>query len=111
MSEVVHIDYSYIMCMSNINASHWKYLKKKNWDLWNLFDDFILSHELHLTKPDHAIYKKAIQMAKSKPKEIIFIDDGINNVKAAKDLGIIGIRFYNVKKLKEDLVNYGIKLD
>ena len=100
-----------LMCMSNINASHWKYLKKQNWDIWNLFDDFILSHELHLTKPDYAIYKIAIQRAKVKPKEILFIDDGINNVKAAKDLGIFGIRFHNIGKLKEDLLNYGIKID
>lgn len=99
-----------LMCVSNINISHWKYLKKQNWDIWNLFDDFILSHEIHLTKPDPAIFKLAIKKAKCKPEEILFIDDGLNNVKAAKALKINAIKFNDIKKLKEDLIIYDIKL-
>ncbi|MFX1498588.1 MAG: HAD family hydrolase [Promethearchaeota archaeon] len=99
-----------LMCLSNINISHWKYLKKQNWDIWNLFDDFILSHEIHLTKPDPAIFKLAIKKAKCKPEEILFIDDGLNNVKAAKALKINAIKFNDIKKLKEDLIANNIKL-
>ena len=98
-----------LMCLSNINISHWKYLKKQNWDIWNLFDDFILSHEIHLTKPDPAIFELAIRMAKCKPEEILFIDDGLNNVKAASALKIKAIRFNNIEKLKEDLLVNGIE--
>ncbi|MFW9771008.1 MAG: HAD family hydrolase [Promethearchaeota archaeon] len=98
-----------LMCLSNINVSHWKYLKKQNWDIWNLFDDFILSHEIHLTKPDPAIFKLAIKKAKCKPEEILFIDDGLNNVKAAKALKINAIKFNDIEKLKEDFLANDIK--
>ncbi|MFX0017985.1 MAG: HAD family hydrolase [Promethearchaeota archaeon] len=99
-----------LMCMSNINVSHWKYLKKQNWDIWNLFDDFILSHEIQMTKPDPAIFQLAIAKAKCKSKEILFIDDGLNNVKAAEEAGIKALRFSNIEKLKKDLQIYSIKL-
>jgi epoxide hydrolase-like predicted phosphatase len=100
-----------IMVMSNINASHWKYLKKQKWNIWNLIDEFILSHEVHITKPDMKIFKYAIEKARCKPKQIIFIDDGLNNVRAANELGINGIKFDDVKSLIEKLRQFNIKID
>jgi len=99
-----------LMCISNINASHWKYLKKQNWDIWNIFDDFILSHEIQMTKPDPAIYQLAIKKANCKPEQILFIDDGLNNVKAAEEVGIKALRFSNIEKLKKYLQTNSIKL-
>ena len=99
-----------IMCLSNINASHWKYLKKQNWDIWQLIDEFILSHEIQMTKPDPEIFKYAIKKAKCKPKEIVFIDDGLNNVRAALELGFKCIRFTNSDDLVVELKKLGIKL-
>ena len=107
---IKQVNHLKLMCMSNINASHWKHLKKQNWDIWNLFDDFILSHELQMTKPDPAIYQLAIKKANCKPKQILFIDDGLNNVKAAEEAGIKALRFSNIEKLKQDLQIYSIKL-
>jgi epoxide hydrolase-like predicted phosphatase len=99
-----------IMCLSNINASHWKYLKKQKWDIWELFDEFILSHEIQLTKPDPEIFKLAIRKARCKPKEILFIDDGLNNIRTALELGINCIRFTNSVDLITELPKLGIKL-
>jgi len=92
-----------MMCMSNINSSHWKYIKKMEWNIWDLFDEFILSHEVHLTKPDSKIFEIAIQKAGCKPEEIVFIDDGFNNIRAALELGIIGIRFVDIDELIKSL--------
>ena len=99
-----------IMCLSNINASHWKYLKKQNWDIWQLIDEFILSHEIQMTKPDPEIFRYAIKKAKCKPKEIVFIDDGLNNIRAALELGINCIRFTNYNDLVLELKKLGIIL-
>jgi len=99
-----------IMCLSNINASHWKYLKKQNWDIWQLFDEFILSHEIQMTKPDPEIFKYAIKKARCKPKEIVFIDDGLNNIRTALELGFNCIRFTNSDDLVGELKKLGIKL-
>ncbi|NHJ24230.1 MAG: HAD family phosphatase [Candidatus Lokiarchaeota archaeon] len=99
-----------IMCLSNINASHWKYLKSQKWDIWDLFDEFILSHEIKLTKPDYKIFKYAIERAGCRPREILFIDDGLNNIRAARDVNIIAIRYIGLDNLIEELIKYNIKL-
>jgi len=98
------------ICLSNINASHWNYLKEKGWNLSELFDDFILSHEVHLTKPDPKIFKLAIHKAKCKPNEIIFIDDGLNNIRSAREMGINAIKFVDVNDLIEKLREMGISI-
>lgn len=89
-----------LLCLSNVNSSHWESLLKKKWGFLEYFDELILSHEVHMTKPDKKIFEYTIEKAGCKPEEIVFIDDGINNVRVARELGIIGIKFTN----KEDLV-------
>ena len=97
-----------LLCLSNVNSSHWEYILKKNWAFLEYFDEFILSHEVHMTKPDNKIFKYAIEKARCKPEEIVFIDDGINNVRTARKLGIIGIKFTNKKDLIKELKNLEI---
>ncbi len=99
-----------IICLSNINSSHWKYIKKKKWEIWDLFDEFILSHEVHLTKPDSKIFEIAIKKAGCDPEEIVFIDDGFNNIRAALELGIKGIRFVNIDELIKSLHELNINI-
>lgn len=89
-----------LLCLSNINSSHWEYLIKKKWGFLKYFDEFILSHEVHVTKPTKKIFEYSIEKAGCKPEEIVFIDDGMNNILTARDLGIICIKFLD----KEDLV-------
>ncbi|MHA1669092.1 MAG: HAD family hydrolase [Promethearchaeota archaeon] len=100
-----------IICLSNINSSHWKYIKKKKWDIWDLFDEFILSHEVHLTKPDSRIFEIAIQKAGCNPEDIVFIDDGLNNIRAALELGIKGIHFVDINELTISLKELNIRLN
>jgi epoxide hydrolase-like predicted phosphatase len=97
-----------LYCLSNINSSHWEYLLKKKWGFLEYFDEFILSHEVHMTKPDKKMFEYAIKKAKCKPEEIVFIDDGINNIRTAQELGIIGIKFMNKEELVKELKNLKI---
>ena len=98
------------ICMSNINSSHWNYLKKQKWDIWEIFDEFILSHEIHITKPDPKVFELAIQKAGCKPQEILFIDDGLNNVRSARDMGINSIRYMGLDNLIDEIQKFGIKI-
>jgi len=100
-----------LMCLSNINSSHWKYLKKQKWDIWELIDEFILSHEIQLTKPDPKIFEYTLKKAGCQPEEILYIDDGLNNIRSASDLGFIGIRFTDITTLIEDLKKYDVKIE
>ena len=100
-----------LICLSNINSSHWKFLLSKRWDFFDYFDEFILSHEVHMTKPEEKIFQHTIQKAGCLPEEIVFIDDGVNNIHSARELGIIGIKFTNKDKLVEELKNLQILED
>ncbi|MFX0187698.1 MAG: HAD-IA family hydrolase [Candidatus Hodarchaeota archaeon] len=100
-----------LIAMSNVNASHWDYILRKNWDFLDYFDELILSHEVKITKPDPKIFTYAIKKAKCKPKEIVFVDDGSNNVRSAEKLGIIGIHFINIEKLIKDFEKLNIKFN
>lgn len=92
-----------LLALSNVNASHWDYILKEKWDFIKYFDELILSHEIHLIKPDPKIFTYAIHKAGCKPKQIVFIDDGLNNIRSALDLGIIGIKYTNTVELTEEL--------
>lgn len=99
-----------LLAISNINSSHWEYLKDQKYDFIEYFDNLILSHEVHLTKPDHEIFQIAIERASCNPEEILYVDDGLNNVKSAKELGINGINFKNTQHLIEKFKELGIQI-
>ncbi len=92
-----------LVCLSNINSSHWKYLLNKKWDFFDYFDEIILSHEIHMTKPTKKIFQYVIQKVGCLPEEIVFIDDSLKNIRSAIELGIIGIKFINKEELIEEL--------
>ena len=92
-----------LLALSNVNASHWDYIRNKNWEFINFFDELILSHEIHLIKPDPKIFEYTIQKAGCKPEEIAFIDDGLNNIRSANEFGIVGIKYTNTDELIEEL--------
>ncbi len=91
-----------LIALSNVNSSHWDYLLNKKWDFLEYFSEFILSHEVHLTKPDPRIFQLAIEKSECKAEEIVYIDDGLNNIRSANDLGIRGLYFTNVEDLIEE---------
>ena len=97
-----------LICLSNVNSSHWEYLLNKKWDFFECFDEIILSHEIHMTKPSEKIFQYTIQKAGCRPEEIVFIDDGLNNIISARELGIIGIKFTNKDDLIKELKNLQI---
>jgi epoxide hydrolase-like predicted phosphatase len=100
-----------LIALSNVNSSHWDYLLERKWGFIEFFDELILSHEIHITKPDPKIFQYAIEKAQCKPEETLYIDDGLNNVRSAKGLGIIGIHFNGVEDLIEELKKLEIYLD
>ena len=99
-----------LLCLSNVNSSHWHYLLEQNKEIVELFDELILSFEVHLTKPDPRLFKLAIQKAGCRPEEIVFIDDGLNNIRSARELGINGIKFTNLENLINELKSLKINL-
>ncbi len=72
------------------------------------FDVLVWSYQLGIAKPDPAIYRYALEKLGTQPAETLFIDDKAENVDAAVALGMKGIIFSTVEKLRADLVESGL---
>jgi epoxide hydrolase-like predicted phosphatase len=71
--------------------------------LYRYFDPLILSHKVGVKKPSDDIFLLALRKSRLRPKECVFIDDRIENVKKAKRLGMVSIHFKNPKLLRKEL--------
>ncbi len=74
------------------------------------FDCAVFSHEVRLAKPEAKIYERCLEGLGVAPRETLFIDDRPNNIKAAQELGIQGIRMQSVRQLRSELVSLGFAL-
>jgi putative hydrolase of the HAD superfamily len=71
------------------------------------FDVLVWSYQLHMAKPDPAIYRHVLQELATQPAETLFIDDKHINVEAARALGMKALEFTTVGRLRNDLVAAG----
>jgi 2-haloacid dehalogenase len=62
-----------------------------------------------MKKPDANIYTLTLDRYKIIPENAVFIDDKLENVHAAAQLGMHGIHFTSAAKLKRDLESLGVK--
>lgn len=72
--------------LSNTNAMHIEFLRKQT-SLLDYFDQLFLSYEMHLLKPDPAIFKQVAKQLVIEPTKILFFDDSKINVEAALKAG------------------------
>ena len=71
------------------------------------FDVLVWSYQLHMAKPDPAIYRHALKELGTRPEDTLFIDDKRVNVDAAQALGMKALEFTTVERLRRDLVAAG----
>lgn len=72
------------------------------------FDVLVWSYQLLMAKPDPAIYRYTLAKLDTRPEETLFLDDRIENIVAAHELGIQAIQFSTVEKLRADLIAAGL---
>ena len=72
------------------------------------FDVLLWSFELDLVKPDPAIYRILLERLAIPPAEVLFIDDKIANIEAARALGIQALLYTSVEQLRADLIAAGL---
>jgi len=73
-------------------------------DWLSRFDVLVWSYQLRVTKPANAIYHYVLEKLGTRPEETLFVDDRPMNVEAAKALGMQGVIFTTVEKLREKLI-------
>lgn len=89
--------------ISNINQEHFNFLWQNYQDIFNLFNDFVLSFQVKRVKPDPEIYHILSHKTQRPFRDIIYIDDRQDLIEAAAKLGIDSILFQGVKYLEQEL--------
>ena len=105
--EALNKQYS-IWLLSNTNLKHIQDEIEKRYSFPSLVNGAVYSFDVGVRKPEKEIYEIAMQRANTKPQECLFIDDLLENIQAAKQIGIEGIHFRSSEQLKQDLVHLGI---
>lgn len=69
-------------------------------------DDLIISAEIHKIKPNSEFYKYILDKYNIDSKELLFVDDNIDNINAAKKLGINTIKVEKHTDLIEEISKF-----
>jgi len=94
--------------LSNSNEVHAELIPKRFGSLFRKDDRFIFSHRFKVAKPDQEMFRRALEVIGALPQNVVFIDDLIENVLAARALGIHSFQFVDAETLTRDLVGEGL---
>ena len=72
------------------------------YDFKDCFNEFYLSHEIEIRKPDREIFEYVLKKNYLIPNECLFIDDTKENTDTAKSMGF---HIWNIDENTEDIVN------
>jgi len=97
------------LLLSNTDPERFGFVRRRFPEVL-FFDDYVLSYELRLLKPDPAIYAEAARRAGCAPCECVFIDDMEENVRGAVAAGLAGIVYRPETDLEEELRKLGLRL-
>lgn len=97
---------NYNLAILSNHSTEWTDGLIANLELRKYCSPIIISSEVGLAKPDRAIYELTLKEVNrlESPEKCIFIDDKIENIEAAEQVGIIGVQlitpnFNNNKKI------------
>ena len=88
--------------VSNTNSIHKRY-GYQDYEFLKLFDKLILSHQVKFIKPGEEIYLEVEKISGFPSEEHLFIDDILEYVDAAKNIGWDGIKFIGYDDLVMNL--------
>ena len=79
--------------------------------LRELADFMVISHFVHLRKPDREIWKLALNLAQAKPAESIYIDDREMFATAAAEIGFTAIHHTSLESTSSQLRELGLSVE
>ena len=82
----------------------------KKFELSTFVDFFISSSYVHFRKPDADVFRLALDVAQTFPKNIVYLEDRAMFVQVAEGLGIRGIVHRNYEETVAKLEKLGLKL-
>lgn len=98
----LHGNYKQLAMANEVHK--WTEIRDHFYSMSDYFDDMYISIHHGVTKPDPKFFQIILTEQKLTPEECIFIDDRIENVESAENLGIHGIQYENASQLKTELM-------
>ena len=97
-----------IAFLSNSNEVHSELIPRTFASLFEKDDRFIFSHRFKVAKPDPEIFRRAVEVVGALPAQCVFIDDLLENVIAARSVGMKAVQFVDSRQLLGDLEAEGL---
>lgn len=94
--------------LSNSNEVHAEVIPKQFASLFRKDDRFIFSHRFKVAKPDPEIFRRSLEIMGALPPHVVFIDDLLENVIAAKSVGMAAYQFVSAERLVRELTADGL---
>jgi len=94
-----------VALLSNIDDRLSKLIR--DFGLYEPFKPCLLSCEIGVEKPDLKAYELLLKTLNLPAKDVVFIDDRLENVEAAKTIGLDAILFESEQQLRTDLITRG----
>lgn len=94
--------------LSNTNPLHFRYIEEHFSGLLRHFRAFILSYRQGSRKPEAGIFQALIRQVGLPPAQILFIDDKMDFVVAARSHGLVAWPFVSPGDFKEKLMAAGL---
>jgi glucose-1-phosphatase len=96
--------------LSNSNALHWPRVMN-DMQLGPAFERHFVSHLTGKIKPDADAFEHVVDSLGCAPEEVLFLDDNLLNVEAAKNVGMHSIRVRGPVEAQNALAAFGIAED
>lgn len=94
--------------LSNSNEVHAELIPRQFSTLFRKDDRFVFSHRFRVAKPDPEIFRRALEVIGALPQHVVFIDDLLENVLAARSIGIRAFQFVDAQQLTRELEAEGL---
>jgi len=88
--------------LSNTNKLHFDYISA-HFSFLRYFEGYVLSHEVGALKPDPSIFASALKRAQALPPDVLFVDDQIANVEAARQMGMDAFQYRCLDTFQHEL--------
>lgn len=97
-----------IAFLSNSNEVHAEVIPKRFGSVFGDDDRLIFSHRFHCAKPDPELFRRALEVCGALPQQTAFVDDMLENVLAARTIGMTAYQFHDAFALERELKADGL---
>jgi HAD superfamily hydrolase (TIGR01509 family) len=82
-------------------------ITRQMFDFLNEFDHAVISGHVGVVKPDRRIFEILFERVGRPPEQLVFVDDSLKNIEAARALGMPAIHFRPDVDLESELAAHG----